>query len=107
MLYNLKKLRKSFGISQRFLAEEIGLSQQSINKYENHDIEPDIETLIKFADFFGTSVDYIIGHSSSDSASSAMAYCLTPLESKALCSFRKLNDDQKLSVCNLLIAMTK
>ena len=63
MLENLKKLREDAGISQKQLAEAIGVSQQSINKYENHNIEPDIETMIRIADHFDTSVDYLIGHS--------------------------------------------
>lgn len=62
MIKNLKQLRVSKGISQKQLADVISLSQQSINKYENHSIEPDIDTLIKLADYFNTSVDYLIGH---------------------------------------------
>ena len=64
MLINLKRLREDAGVSQRTLAENIGVSQQSINKYENHNIEPDIETLVRMADYFDTSADYLIGHSS-------------------------------------------
>lgn len=52
MIQNLKILRNKKGISQQKLADAIGVSQQSINKYENHKIEPDIDTLIKIADFF-------------------------------------------------------
>ena len=62
MLINLKRLRDEASISQRTLAEAIGVSQQSVNKYENHNIEPDIETMIRIADYFDTSVDYLIGH---------------------------------------------
>ena len=62
MVKNLRKLRMNKGISQQRLAEVIGTSQQSINKYENHKIEPDIETLIRIADYFKTSVDYLVGH---------------------------------------------
>ena len=62
MLENLRKLRDETGISQKSLADKIGVSQQSINKYENHNIEPDISTLIRIADYFNTSVDYLIGH---------------------------------------------
>ena len=64
MLENLKALREAAAVSQKQPAEAIGGSQQSINKYENHNIEPDIETLIQIADFFDTSVDYLIGHTS-------------------------------------------
>ncbi len=62
MLANIKKLRLEKGVSQQKLADEIGMSQQSINKYENHDIEPDITTLKRIADYFETSIDYIVGH---------------------------------------------
>lgn len=62
MLKNLKKLRAEAGISQARLAEAIGVSQQAINKYENHNIEPDIETLVQIADYFNTSVDYLVSH---------------------------------------------
>ena len=62
MLTNLKLLRNEKGISQQKLADKLGISQQSINKYENHNIEPEIDTLKKLADFFGTSIDYITGY---------------------------------------------
>lgn len=61
MVENLKKLRNKFNISQQQLADVIGVSQQSINKYENHNIEPDIETLKNMATFFNTSIDYLVG----------------------------------------------
>ncbi len=61
MVKNLKKLRLKKRISQQALAAAIGVSQQSINKYENHGVEPDITTLITMADYFGVTVDYLIG----------------------------------------------
>lgn len=62
MVANLKKLRNEYNVSQQQLADVIGVSQQSINKYENHNIEPDIDTLKKMADFFNTSIDYLVGY---------------------------------------------
>ncbi len=56
MLENLKRLRELSGTTQRQLAEAIGVSQQSLNKYDKHIIERDIETLIRIADYFNTSV---------------------------------------------------
>ena len=58
---NLKMLRNQMGISQQGLADALGISQHSVNRYENHKVEPDIDTLIKIADFFGVSVDHLIG----------------------------------------------
>ncbi len=61
MVKNLKVLRNKKGISQQQLADIIGVTQQSVNKYENHSVEPDIYTLIKIADYFETTIDYIVG----------------------------------------------
>lgn len=58
----LKTIREEAGLSQQKLAEFLGLSQQSIHSYENGVYEPDISTLKMLADFFDTSVDYLIGH---------------------------------------------
>ena len=64
MLPNVRSLRKKKGISQAALAAAIGVSQQSINKYENHNIEPDISALVKMANYFNTTIDYIVGQTS-------------------------------------------
>ncbi|MDD5017390.1 MAG: helix-turn-helix transcriptional regulator [Eubacteriales bacterium] len=62
MVENLKKLRQEKGASQQEVGDYAGLSQQTINRYENHKIEPDIGTLKKFANYFETSIDYLVGH---------------------------------------------
>lgn len=61
-LRNLKHLRENKKMSQQKLASIINVSQQSIYKYENNLAEPDFGTLIKLADYFNTSVDYLIGN---------------------------------------------
>ena len=48
-------------ITQQRLATAGRVSQQSINKYESHSLEPDIHPLNVIADFFHTYVDYLIG----------------------------------------------
>ena len=99
MLTNLKKLREDVSISQKALADAIGVSQQSVNKYENHNIEPDIETLIRIADFFETSVDYLIGHSSVRRRIEEVHVCeLNEQESKIIEQYRKLTAKQKACV---------
>ena len=62
MIANLKKLREKKGLSQQALADIFEISQQSVNKYENHETEPDIRMLTQLADFFETSVDYLVGN---------------------------------------------
>ncbi len=63
-MIRLKLLRSERVMSQKELGEKLTLSQQSIHKYETGQAEPDINTLIKIADIFHTSVDYLIGHDS-------------------------------------------
>lgn len=57
----LKQLVAETGISQQKLADDLGLSIQSVNYYIHEKREPSIATLIKLADYFGVSVDYLIG----------------------------------------------
>lgn len=58
----LKQLREERNITQQELADQLSCSQQSINNYENHGTQPDIDMLCRMADFFSTSVDYLIGN---------------------------------------------
>ena len=99
MLKNLRKLREEKGISQKQLADVVCVSQQSINKYQNHNIEPDIDTLIKMADYFETSVDYIIGHSKiRRKIESVTSYDLNIEEAGIIDEYRKLSQKQRVSV---------
>ncbi len=59
----LKELREKKKLSQQALAEHFHLTQQSIYKYEHGLAEPDLDTMMQIADFFDTSVDYLIGYS--------------------------------------------
>lgn len=61
MLPNLKTLRKKHNVSQQKLALAVNTSQQSINNYENNDIEPNIEMLKRIAIYFNVSIDYLVG----------------------------------------------
>lgn len=55
----LKALRESIGISQMKMAEAIGSTQSSINRYENGQSSPSVELLRRYADYFDVSLDYI------------------------------------------------
>lgn len=57
----LKLLRNEKGILQRELAEKLNITQQTISLYESNSREPDNETLIKIADFFNTTTDFLLG----------------------------------------------
>ena len=57
----LKYLREGIGVSQDKLANMLGSTQSSINRYENGQSEPTVEFFRKFADYFDVSLDYLFG----------------------------------------------
>ncbi len=57
----LKELRKQRRLSQLKLAMDLNMNQNSISRYENGEREADYATLIKLADYFDVSVDYLLG----------------------------------------------
>ena len=57
----MANLRKELNMSQAELAEKLGVSQQTISKYERGTREPDNETLAKLAEIFDCSIDYLLG----------------------------------------------
>jgi transcriptional regulator with XRE-family HTH domain len=61
MDFRLKYLRKTRKISQLKLALDLNMNQNTISRYENLEREADYETLIKFANYFDVSLDYLLG----------------------------------------------
>ena len=103
MLPNLRLLRKENAISQQKLADAISMSQQSINQYENHDTEPDILTLCKLADYFNTSVDFIIGHTDiKDPFDNTEAYHLNADEGDLIAKYRALSPKERACVAQVV-----
>lgn len=61
----LKRLREAKGLSQYELAKALGYTRGQIGNYEQGTRRPDPETLQRLADFFGCSVDYLLGRGES------------------------------------------
>ena len=59
-ILRLKILRKKHHISQLKLAMDLNMNQNSISRYENGEREADYATLIRFADYFNVSIDYLL-----------------------------------------------
>lgn len=57
----LRELRQKRGISQNVLSGLCGFTASTINRYEAGKVEPTASRLIKIADFFCVSVDYLLG----------------------------------------------
>ena len=57
----LRNLRKDFNISQVDLATKLGVTKQCVSNWENDNILPSIEMLVKIAQYFNTSTDFLLG----------------------------------------------
>lgn len=75
---NLKELRTKKGLLQKDVAEKLGIGRTTYVRYETGQFEPDIKTLIRLADIFGVTVDYLIGREAAACADE------TPLTDKEL-----------------------
>ncbi len=56
----VKKLRLSHNYSQVQLANALSVSKQTVSNWENNNILPSIDMLIKLSDFFSVSTDYLL-----------------------------------------------
>ena len=61
MKFRLKELRKERKLSQLKLAMDLNMNQNTVSRYENLERQADYDTLIRFADYFGVSLDYLLG----------------------------------------------
>lgn len=59
----LTSLRKEHNLTQEDLAKLINKKRSTISGYETEGKEPDLETICFFAEYFGVSTDYLLGHS--------------------------------------------
>lgn len=57
----LKELRTAKNISQEELGKHLNLRDSTISQYESGKRTPDYSTLLKIADFFGVTTDYLLG----------------------------------------------
>ena len=59
---NLKLLREERGVTQREFSQKLGISKTTLCYYEQGKVSPSIEMLIKLANYFNCSIDYLVGH---------------------------------------------
>lgn len=56
----LKELRLKYGLSQKELAESLGIKNNTYNQYEHENRIPDTKTLIKIANYYNVTLDYLL-----------------------------------------------
>lgn len=91
----LKRLRMEKGITQKELADRLHISRSTIAGYESLGKEPDGEKLCALADFFGVSVDYLLGVTDSRELTSPVpAAAQRPVEAAIAGELGSLSDRQ-------------
>lgn len=89
---NLRKLRQEKDLSQQQMANLMHTTQQSIYKYEKGIASPNLEMLMNMADYFETSVDYLIGNTDiPHKIESVTEYSLNMDEQRLINKYRGLN----------------
>ena len=87
---NLKRLREHHGLTQRQLAEKIGVSKSVISFYECKERTPSPDVLIRLSDVFHVTTDELLG-----------------LHSRRMLSLEGLYDDDEKMVRNLVALLRK
>lgn len=62
----IKELRLSYNLSQVKLAKALGVTRQCASNWENDNVQPSIDMLVKIAKFFNVSTDYLLDLDSAD-----------------------------------------
>ena len=88
---NIETLRQSVGISRNELADMLGIDGVAIWKYEKRNTIPKIENLIKIADLFHVSIDWLLGRDTSKDGQSPDLISMQ--ERKRLAKIEKLKKE--------------
>ena len=86
----LKEIRKLKKISQKEFAEQMNVAQNTVSRWENGERLMDSDTLIKAADFFNVSVDYLLGRAKKSQTITAVQKNAESM--KIIDEYTKLND---------------
>jgi transcriptional regulator with XRE-family HTH domain len=99
----LNELREDADMTQGELAEMLNLKPSAVSKYEKSATQPSISTIVKMAEIFKVSVDYLLGVSSI--ANPYTQENFTPKEAEIITRYRKLTAENKIRVDERISAM--
>ncbi|MBE6877259.1 MAG: helix-turn-helix transcriptional regulator [Ruminococcus sp.] len=72
LAYQMKQLRRQKGLTQQQLADYLHVSKGTVGMWETGRREPNTEILSELADFYGVSVDYLLGRETLSGAQKAV-----------------------------------
>lgn len=98
---NLKEIRLAKGLTQKAVADYIGVSSVVYSRYETGDREPSIDMLIRIADFFEVALDDIVGRTKPDEST------LTAYDKALLTAAHNADERARQDVLNMLALHTE
>ena len=101
----LRELRESAGYSsQQSFADAFGVAQSTVGNWEAGKREPNYATTLRLANFFGVSIDYLLGHEKEPTVKDDG---LSKAEISLISLFRQLPPDQQDTVVRIVQAATE
>lgn len=101
----LKELREENNLSQWDVANGIQTSQRNIGRWENGDVIPSADAVVKLADFFQVSADYLLGRTDDLGnivVQSGSDFATSPAEQRLVLDFRRLPPDTQSYVIGIV-----
>jgi transcriptional regulator with XRE-family HTH domain len=107
---NIRTLRKQRGWTQAELAKKLKIKQYNVSDYEIGRIEPNVNTLIKLANAFDVSLDYLVGRNEEDLEPGDINQFINPISDPQIIRFneaiKQLRPEEKRKMLEMLSFMT-
>ena len=106
---NLKALREAKKITQSKLGEYLGAKKSAISLWESGKRQPDQETLVRIANFFNVTVDYLLGRDSTPASVPAQEKnpANDPLTEQIMAKARIMNEEELRQLLRIMDAVKK
>ena len=98
----LKELRINSGLNQTEFAKKFGLSQATYSNYENESTQPDFQTLIKIADYYKISLDYLLEREQKNKLDLTS---LSEIKKDCIEEIQSLTDEEVLAVTHFIAGL--
>lgn len=101
----LKKERKRVGISQKMISIRLGVGQSNVSSWERGEKNPTLSTLIKLAEMYGVTTDYLLGKEETPIrlTEKTSSYTeATPFEKQLIAAYRDLPEAEQRVICRSL-----
>lgn len=104
---NLKSLREARKITQSQLGEYLGAKKSAISLWESGKRQPDQETLVRIANYFDVTVDYLLGREEETTPPQEKAPADDPLTEQIMAKARQMNEEELRQLLRIMDAVKR